>query len=68
MTSIERTAYPRFRRLVTARELVEVTPTPDEVAWAKDRASSDTHLLALVVSLKCFQRLGYPKYWRALEA
>jgi hypothetical protein len=35
---------------------------------AKDRASSDTHLLALVVSLKCFQRLGYPKYWRALEA
>ena len=51
MTSIERTAYPRFRRLVTAREVVELTPTPDEVAWARDRTRSDSHLLALVVSL-----------------
>jgi len=59
MTSIERTAYPRFRRLVTARELAELAPTPDEVAWARDRSRTDDHLLALVVSLKCFQRLGY---------
>jgi len=59
MTSIERTAYPRFGRLVTARELVELSPIPDEVAWARDRARSDAHLLALVTSLKCFQRLGY---------
>ncbi len=29
MTSIERTAYPRFRRLVTARERVELTPTAE---------------------------------------
>ncbi len=58
MTSIERTAYPRFGRLVTARELVELAPTPDEVTWARDRTRSDAHLLALVVSLKCFQLLG----------
>ena len=42
MASIERTAYPRFRRLVTARELALLSPTEAEVAWAKDRARSDS--------------------------
>lgn len=59
MTSIERTAYPRFGRVVTARELAALSPSPDDVAWARDRARSDAHLLALVMSLKCFERLGY---------
>ncbi len=59
MASIERTAYPRFRRLVTARELALLSPTEAEVAWARDRARSDQHLLALVLALRCFQRLGY---------
>ena len=59
MTSIERTAYPRFGRLVSARELTGMSPSADEVAWARDLARSDAHLLALVLSLKCFQRLGY---------
>ena len=31
MTSIERTAYPRFGRLVTARELTGMSPSADEV-------------------------------------
>ncbi len=69
MTSIERTAYPRFGRVVTARELAGLSPTGDEVAWARDRSRSDAHLLALVVSLKCFQRLGYfPRRDQAPEA
>ncbi|HEY5262041.1 MAG TPA: DUF4158 domain-containing protein [Solirubrobacteraceae bacterium] len=59
MASIERTAYPRFRRLVTARELASLSPTADEVAWARGQTRSDEHLLALVLSLSCFQRLGY---------
>ena len=59
MTSIERTAYPRFGREVSARELDGLSPLPDEIEWARDRTRSDEHLLALVVSLKCFQRLGY---------
>ena len=58
MTSIERTAYPRFGRVVSARELEGFSPL-DEIAWARGRTRSDEHLLALVVSLKCFQRLGY---------
>jgi hypothetical protein len=59
MASIERTAYPRFRRLVTARELAGLSPTEDDSMWARERSRSDEHLLALVVSLRCFQRLGY---------
>lgn len=31
MASIERTAYPRFRRLVTARELASLSPSEDDV-------------------------------------
>ena len=59
MASIERTAYPRFRRVVSARELADLTPTAEDVAWARQRCRSDEHLLALVVSLRCFGRLGY---------
>jgi hypothetical protein len=47
VTSIERTAYPRFKRLPSVRELhVFYTSQPDEVAWARGVA-------------KCFGRLGY---------
>ena len=59
MASIERTAYPRFRRLVTAREMASLTPGLDELAWIRERTRSNSHMLALAVSLKCFQRLGY---------
>ena len=60
MASIERTAYPRFKRVTSARELDEsFTPTPDEIAWAQGSTRSSAHLLALVVALKSFQRLGH---------
>jgi hypothetical protein len=59
MASIERTAYPRFRRLVTARELAGLSPTDDELALARERTRTDKHLLDLVMALKCCQRLGY---------
>jgi hypothetical protein len=59
VTSIERTAYPRFTGLVTARELVALSPTSSEVAWAEKRTRSGKYLLALSLALKCFQRLGY---------
>ncbi len=48
LTSIERTAYPQFRRLVSARVLhVFFTPTEDEAAWARERAETPESLLAL---------------------
>ena len=54
MTSIERTAYPRFGWVITARELDTLGPLPDEIQWARERSRSDEHLLALVLALKCF--------------
>ncbi len=46
MASIERTAYPRFKRFMSARELhVFYTPQPDEIVWAHEAAVSDEHLL-----------------------
>ncbi|NBM14242.1 DUF4158 domain-containing protein [Streptomyces sp. GC420] len=60
MTSIERTAYPRFKRLMSAREMhVFFTPKPEEAAWVRERTRSDEHLLALALALKCYQKLGY---------
>ena len=69
MTSIERTAYPRFGRVITARELDALGPLLDEIQWARERSRSDEHLLALVLALKCFQRLGhFPREDRVPEA
>lgn len=60
MTSVDRTAYPRFGRVVSARELAEsFTPSVAEVEWARERTQDPQHLLALVVWLKSHQRLGY---------
>ncbi|GAA3649320.1 hypothetical protein GCM10022267_39770 [Lentzea roselyniae] len=60
MASIDRTAYPRFKRVVSARELAEsFTPAAGEVEWAQGKTTSGEHFLALVVRLKCYQRLGY---------
>lgn len=60
MASIERTAYPRFKKVVSERELHDVfTPTLDETEWATEVARFDGHLVMLVVLLKSFQRLGY---------
>jgi hypothetical protein len=59
MASIERTAYPRFRRLVTARELASLSPSGDDVVWAREHTRSGENLLSLVLSLVCFGRLGY---------
>ncbi|MGI8591737.1 MAG: EAL domain-containing protein [Nakamurella sp.] len=59
MTSIDRTAYPRFRRSVPAKELQEsFTPSQPEIEWARERARTSEHLLALFLLLKAFQRLG----------
>jgi TnpA family transposase len=60
VASIERTAYPRFKKVVPARELHEVfTPTSSEVVWAKEATRAEGNLVAMVVLLKAFQRLGY---------
>lgn len=46
MASIERTAYPRFRRTPTAKELHEVyTPTTDERSFVERTTRRPPHAL-----------------------
>jgi len=60
VASIERTAYPRFKRYYTANELKEIyTPTPSEIAFGRTSTTGEDHYLNLIVLLKAFQRLGY---------
>jgi hypothetical protein len=59
LTSIARTAYPRFGRMLTAMELDALSPSREEIEWARRRSRSREHVLGLVLGLKCFQRLGY---------
>lgn len=60
VASIDRTAYPRFKRMVSGRELVEAfSPTTAEVPWARGKNQNEQHLPALVVRLKSYRRLGY---------
>jgi hypothetical protein len=59
VTSIERTAYPQFKRLTSARVLhVFFTPMAGEIAWARERTASPQPLFALVLALKCFQKMA----------
>jgi hypothetical protein len=52
-------AMTPLKRLLSMRELhVFFTPQPLEVTWARSAAGPDEHVLALVVWLKCFGRLG----------
>ena len=51
MTSVDRTAYPRFPRVVSGRELAEAfTPSDGEADWARGRTQDAGHLLASVVA------------------
>jgi TnpA family transposase len=59
VTSIERTAYPQFKRLTSARVLhVFFTPTAEDIAWARERTKEPAALFALVLDLKCFQKMA----------
>jgi hypothetical protein len=61
LASIERTAYPRFKRHPRARELRDVyTPTDEELDLITNAATHGAaSVLSLAVLLNTFQRLGY---------
>jgi hypothetical protein len=60
MASIERTAYPRFRRTPSAKELDSLyTPTDDELGFAQYLARKISSRFGALLLLKSFQRLGY---------
>ncbi|MBL4953052.1 DUF4158 domain-containing protein [Neobacillus sp. YIM B02564] len=60
MASIERTAYPRFKRNLTKKELHQIyTPTIEEIQFVYSFARGSEFLLKAMVLLKAFQKLGY---------
>lgn len=60
MASVERTAYPRFSRVLASRDLLRLyTPSPEEIAWATGQARTVRSRLGLLTLLKCFQQLFY---------
>jgi len=59
MTAIERTAYPRFKRSLTAKDLAEVyTPTPAERFLAARSTKGSVAEVSFLALLKTYQRLG----------
>src|SRR5438874_132931 len=60
MTAIERTAYRRFTRAPSIKELQTLyTPTPDDVAFVSTTARGAAQTFALMILLKVFQKVGY---------
>lgn len=60
MASVERTAYPRFPRLLTPQKLQKLfTPSKDEVEWVAASSRGEDRRLSLMVQLKCFQYLHF---------
>jgi hypothetical protein len=60
MASIERTAYPRFKRNLSKKELqVIYTPSSEETYFVHSFARGAEFLLKAMVLLKTFQKLGY---------
>jgi TnpA family transposase len=59
LTAIERTAYPRFKRILSAKDLEEVyTPTPAERFLALRSTKGTVAEIGFLVLLKTHQRLG----------
>ena len=59
MTAIERTACPRFKRILTAKDLEEVyTPTPQERFLALRSTKGTVAEIGFLVLFKTYQRLG----------
>lgn len=66
MARVERTAYPRFPRTLTLKDLqVLFSPRPEEAEWTNSFSRSPDRRLALLVQLKCFQFL---RHFPALES
>lgn len=60
MTSIERTAYPRFKKHISKKELEQVyTPSQAELNFISKLARKYELRLGATLLLKSFQRLGY---------
>ncbi|AQR95620.1 hypothetical protein CLSAP_29360 [Clostridium saccharoperbutylacetonicum] len=64
MTTIDRTAYPRFDKNINSKRLIKIyTPNREELELAHRIAKGQVQVLNFIIMLKSFQRLGYfPKF------
>jgi len=60
MASLERTAYPRFPKLLTRHDLERFfSPSAEDTEWVQSFARQADRQLALMVQLQCFAYLHY---------
>ena len=60
MSSIQETAYPRLKSVISTRDLLAIyTPTSQEIVLAEQVTRSRGSRLCFLILLKTFQRLGY---------
>ncbi|MFP3647680.1 Tn3 family transposase [Paraburkholderia sp. SIMBA_054] len=60
MATIERTAYPRFPKVLATRDLQACyTPLPDELEWGRRLTRGERPRLGLLVLLKIFQQMHH---------
>ncbi len=60
MATIERTAYPRFPKVLAAGDVQACyTPLPDELEWARRATRGERPRLGLLVLLKVFQQMHH---------
>jgi hypothetical protein len=60
MPSASDSVYSRLKNNPSSKELHEVyTPTPSELAFARERTRQPVQRVGLLLLLKTFQRLGY---------
>ncbi|GAB4193678.1 MAG: hypothetical protein OHK0022_08810 [Roseiflexaceae bacterium] len=60
MAAIDRTAYPRYRRAISPRELAaHYTLHADEQQWVRNVARGSSGILTCAWLLKAVQHLGY---------
>ena len=60
MATIERTAYPRFPKVLATRDLQACyTPLPDELEWARRATRGERPRLGLLALLKVFQQMHH---------
>ncbi|QCH29399.1 DUF4158 domain-containing protein [Clostridium tyrobutyricum] len=60
MATIERTAYPRFKKNISKKELIKIyNLNSEEIEIAHRSAKGELQVTNFILLLKSFQRLGY---------
>ncbi|MCU7799417.1 MAG: DUF4158 domain-containing protein, partial [gamma proteobacterium symbiont of Lucinoma myriamae] len=60
MSSLNETAYPRFKLHLSEKDLNDVyTPSHKERSFARKKTQNNLNCLAFLIHLKVFQKMGF---------